>query len=148
MPEPMIVWMVELELSSDDVEGTLTLQQRVLRFERADDAGTRTIDLTTVTKVKRVIGSPLFLVHSLEDGMKRATAFYLSKPPPLAPPAPDPSAPPPTLLFDNRGSKPPSKRKQRRANASYLASTSTELGPTAREWVREIRAAIAAAGEG
>jgi hypothetical protein len=148
MPEPMTVWMVELELSPDDVEGTLTLEEHALRFERADDVGGRTIDLADITKVKRVVGSPLFLVHSLEGDMKRATAFYLSKPPPLTPVAPDPGEPPPTLLFGNRGSKPPSRRKQRRANASYLASASTELGPTAKEWVQEIRAAIAAQGAG
>jgi len=145
MPEPMTVWMVELERSPEDVEGTLTLDERVLRFERADESGDRTIDLSDVTKVKRVIGSPVFLVHSLEGGMKRATAFYLSKPPPLAPADPSPDEPPPTMLFGNRGAKPASKRKQRRANASYLASASTELGSAAKEWMVEVRAAVAAA---
>jgi hypothetical protein len=145
MPEPMIVWMVELDRSPDDIEGMLTLDERSLRFERTDDGGGRTIELTQVTKVKRVVGSPVFLVHTLEEGVKRATAFYLSKPPPLAPAAPQPSEAPPTLLFGNRGAKPASKRKQRRANASYLASASTELGPTAKEWMLEVRAAAAAA---
>ncbi len=145
MPEPMIVWMVELERSPNDIEGMLTLDERTLRFDRTDDGGGRTIDLTQVTKVKRVVGSPVFLVHTLEEGVKRATAFYLSKPPPLAPAAPLPSEAPPTLIFGNRGAKPASKRKQRRANASYLANASTELGPTAKEWMLEIRAAVAAA---
>ena len=145
MPEPLVVWMVELERSPDDIEGTLTLEERALRFERDDGGGGRTIDLTTVTKVKRVVGSPVLLVHSLEEGVKRATAFYLSKPPPLAPAAPPLDEPPPTLLFGNRGAKPPSRRKQRRANASYLANASTELGPIAKEWMLEIRAAVAAA---
>jgi hypothetical protein len=145
MPEPMIVWMVELERSPDDIEGTLTLDERSLRFERTADGGGRTIELTHVTKVRRVVGSPVLLVHSLEEGVKRATAFYLSKPPPLAPVAALPDEAPPTLLFGNRGTKPASKRKQRRANASYLASASTELGPTAKEWMQEIRAAVAAA---
>jgi hypothetical protein len=147
MPEPMVVWMVELERSPDDIEGTLTLEERTLRFERDDGAGGRTIDLTHVTKVKRVVGSPVFLVHTLEEGVKRATAFYLSKPPPLAPAGPQPGEAPPTLIFGNRGPKPASKRKQRRANASYLANASTELGPTAKAWMLEIRAAVAAARE-
>lgn len=147
MPEPLVVWMVELERSPDDIEGTLTLEERALRFERDDGGGGRTIDLTTVTKVKRVVGSPVLLVHSLEEGVKRATAFYLSKPPPLAPAAPPLDEPPPTLLFGNRGAKPPSRRKQRRANASYLANASTELGPIAKEWMLEVRAAVAAARE-
>jgi hypothetical protein len=146
MPEPLVVWMVELERSPDDIEGTLTLEERTLRFER-DGGGDRTIDLTDVTKVKRVMGSPVLLVHTLEGGVKRATAFYLSKPPPLAPAAPPPDEPPPTLLFGNRGAKPASRRKQRRANASYLANASTELGPIAKEWMLEIRAAVAAARE-
>ena len=145
MPDPMIVWMVELERSPDDIEGMLTLEERSLRFEPTDGGGDRTIDLTLVTKVKRVVGSPVFLVHTLEEGVKRATAFYLSKPPQLAPVGPQPGEAPPTLLFGNRGPKPASKRKQRRANASYLASASTELGPTAKEWMLEIRAAAAAA---
>jgi len=147
MPEPLVVWMVELERSPDDIEGTLTLEERTLRFERDDGGGGRTIDLTHVTKVKRVVGSPVFLVHSLEDGVKRATAFYLSKPPPLAPGSPSLDEAPPTLLFGNRGAKPASRRKQRRANASYLANASTELGPIAKEWMLEIRAAVAAARE-
>jgi hypothetical protein len=145
MPEPMIVWMVELERSPNDIEGTLTLDERSLRFAPTDSGDDRTIELTHVTKVKRVVGSPVLLIHSLEEGVKRSTAFYLSKPPPLAPAAPVPSEAPPTLLFGNRGAKPASKRKQRRANASYLASASTELGPTAKEWMLEIRAAAAAA---
>jgi hypothetical protein len=145
MPQPMIVWMVELERSPDDIEGMLTLDEHALRFERTDDGGGRTIELTHITKVKRVVGSPVFLVHTLEEGVKRATAFYLSKPPPLAPAGPQPGEAPPTLLFGNRGPKPASKRKQRRANASYLASASAELGSTAKEWMLEIRAAAAAA---
>jgi len=144
MPEPMIVWMVELELSPDDVEGILTLDERALRFDRPDSAGGRTIELTDVTKVKRVVGSPLFLVHSLENEVRRATAFYLSKPPPLHPASPAPDAPPPTVML-GRGGKGPSPRRQRRSNATYLTSASSAFGPTAKEWVREIRAAIEAA---
>lgn len=144
MPEPMIVWMVELELSPDDVEGILTLEGHALRFDRPDDAGGRTIHLADVTKVKRVVGSPLFLVHSLENEVRRATAFYLSKPPPLHPASSAPDEPPPTVML-GRGAKVPSKRRQRRSNATYLAGASSALGPTAKEWVREIRAAIESA---
>jgi hypothetical protein len=142
MPEPMIVWMVELDLSPDDVEGILTLDETSLRFDRPDAGGGRTIQLTDVTKVKRVIGSPLFLVHSLENEVRRATAFYLSKPPPLHPPAQDD---PPQTVMMGRGNKVPSKRRQRRSNATYLTSVSGALGPIAKDWVREIRAAIEAA---
>lgn len=145
MPEPMTVWMVELERSPDDIEGTLTLDARSLRFEPAVGAEDRTIDLTEVTKVKRVVGSPVFLVHSVEDSAKRVTAFYLSKPPPMQPAQPQPGAPPPTLIGPFSRGGPPSKRKQRRVNAGYLASESSVMGDTPKTWVRQIRAAVAAA---
>lgn len=147
MLEPMTVWMVELERSPDDVEGQLSLDAVRLRFDPTDGPAGRTIDLTHVTKVKRVVGSPVFLVHSLEDGAKRATAFYLSKPPPLQPQQPGTDEPPPTVMGRSHRGKPTSARKQRRANASYLASVSSEVGDTPKAWVREIRAAIDAARE-
>ena len=145
MPQPMTVWMVELERSPDDIEGTLTLDERTLRFEPTDDGGGRTIDLTHVTKVKRVVGSPVFLVHTHRGGREAGHRLLPVEAAAAAPAGPQPGEAPPTLMFGNRGPKPASKRKQRRANASYLASASTELGPTAKEWMLEIRAAAAAA---
>jgi hypothetical protein len=136
--------MVQLELSTDDVEGTLDLGEDTLRFT-AKDARTRTIALTDVTKVKRIMGSPVLLVHSKEDGATRHTAFYFRKPPPLRPPEASLDEPPTLIGPFNRGGKPPSKRKQRRVNASYLATASTSAGEEVREWMRATRAAVAAA---
>jgi hypothetical protein len=140
--EPVVVWMVQLEVSTDDIEGTLELGEDALRFA-GDDGRTRTIPLADVTKVKKIIGSPVLMVHSTEDGSQRHTAFYFRKPPPLKPDDQDISDPP-TLMF-GKGSKPPSKRKQRRANASYLATASTSAGEEVRTWWKATRAAVDAA---
>jgi hypothetical protein len=144
MPEPTKVWMVQLDRSSDDVEGTLTLEEQALRFD-SPSLGIRSISLTEVERVKRIWGSPVLLVRSVEDGDKRVTAFYFSKPPPLHPDQGDSDAAPPTLMGPFNRNKPPSKRKQRRRNAGYLANASNILGDSLEVWVKETRAAVAAA---
>ena len=60
MPEPTKVWMVQLDRSPDDVEGTLTLEDQVLRFD-SPSLGIRSIALTAVERVKRIWGSPVLL---------------------------------------------------------------------------------------
>jgi len=142
MPEPTRVWMVQLDRSPDDVEGTLTLEDEALRFD-SPSLGIRTISLTAVERVKRIWGSPVLLVRSVEDGDKRVTAFYFSKPPPLHPDQAASDEPPPTLIFNRN--RAPSKRKQRRRNAGYLANASNFLGDDLEVWVKETRAAVAAA---
>jgi hypothetical protein len=143
MPEPTTSWMVQLELTTDDVEGTLSLDEEAIRFD-VGDGRTRTIALGDVTKVKRVIGSPVLVVHSTEGGAKRHTAFYFRKPPPLHPPEPEADAPA-TLIGPFDRSKSPSRRKQRRVNANYLATASTNAGDEMRDWHVAMRAAVAAA---
>ncbi|HEX3299903.1 MAG TPA: hypothetical protein VHW68_07295 [Actinomycetota bacterium] len=134
--------MVQLDRSPDDVEGTLTLEDEALRFD-SPSLGIRTISLTAVERVKRIWGSPVLLVRSVEDGDKRVTAFYFSKPPPLHPDQAASDEPPPTLIFNRN--RAPSKRKQRRRNAGYLANASNFLGDDLEVWVKETRAAVAAA---
>jgi hypothetical protein len=143
MPEPTKVWMVELDRSPDDVEGTLTLEERALRFD-SPILGIRSISLTEVERVKRIWGSPVLLVRSVERGDKRVTAFYFSKPPPLHPEKEDPDSPP-TLIGPFNRNRAPSKRKQRRRNAGYLANASSIVGDSLEAWVKETRAAVAAA---
>jgi hypothetical protein len=141
--EPTAAWMVQLELSTDDVEGTLALEEEALRFTTWDEQ-TRTIPLADVTKVKRIFGSPVLLVHSTEGGRQRHTAFYFRKPPPLQPPEPSIDDAPSLIGPFNR-TKPTSKRRQRRANASYLATASTSASEQVRDWLLETRKAVAAA---
>ena len=134
--------MVQLDRSPDDVEGTLTLEEQTLRFD-SPSLGIRTISLRAVERVKRIWGSPVMLVRSVEDGDKRVTAFYFSKPPPLHPEQAASDEPPPTLIFSRN--RAPSKRKQRRRNAGYLANASNFVGDDLEVWVKETRAAVAAA---
>jgi len=144
MPEPTKVWMVQLDRSPDDVEGTLSLENQTLRFD-SPSLGIRSISLTKVERVKRIWGSPVLIVRSVENGDKRVTAFYFSKPPPLHPEEPAPDAPPPALIGPFNRNKAPSKRKQRRRNAGYLANASNIVGDSLEVWVKETRAAVAAA---
>jgi hypothetical protein len=143
VPEPATVWMVELDRSIVDVEGTLALDDDALRFTAWDDRS-RTIALTDVQKVKRIIGSPVLMVHAAEGGQVRHIAFYFRKPPPLNPAEPDPNEPP-TLIGPFSRNKAPSKRRQRRANASYLANASTSATDEVREWVKATKDAVAEA---
>jgi len=145
MPEPTKVWMVQLDRSPEDIEGTLTLEDQALRFD-SPSLGIRSIALTAVERVKRIWGSPVLLVRSLEEGDKRVTAFYFLKPPPLHPGGdPTPDAAPPTLMGPFNRNRAPSKRKQRRRNAGYLANASNIVGDSLEVWVKETRAAVAAA---
>ena len=123
MPEPTRVWMVQLDRSPDDIEGTLSLEGTTLRFD-SPSVGIRTIALETV---------------------RRVTAFYFSKPPPLHPEEPTPGVAPPTLMGPFNRNRPASRRKQRRRNAGYLANASNLVDIDLRAWVKETRAAVAAA---
>jgi hypothetical protein len=144
MPEPTKVWMVQLDRSSDDIEGTLTLEDQALRFD-SPSLGIRSITLTAIERVKRIWGSPVLLVRSMEEGDKRVTAFYFLKPPPLHPDGDTPDTAPPTLMGPFNRNRAPSKRKQRRRNAGYLANASNIVGDSLEVWVKETRAAVAAA---
>jgi hypothetical protein len=144
MPEPTRVWMVQLDRSPEDVEGTLTLEEQAIRFD-SPSLGIRSIALTTVERVKRIWGSPVLLVRSVEDGDKRVTAFYFSKPPPLHPEQAAPDEPPPTLIGPFNRNRAPSRRKQRRRNAGYLANAVNIVGDDLEVWVKEMRAAVAVA---
>jgi hypothetical protein len=136
--------MVQLDRSPDDVEGTLTLEEQAIRFD-SPSLGIRSIALITVERVKRIWGSPVLLVRSVEDGDKRVTAFYFSKPPPLHPEQAAAGEPPPTLIGPFNRNRAPSRRKQRRRNAGYLANALNIVGEDLEVWLKEMRAAVAAA---
>ena len=145
MPDATTVWMVQLDRSPDDVEGTLELQEAAIRFVPAEGGSPREIALTEISRVKRIWGSPVLMVHSVEGGQRHVTAFYFSKPPPLHPPKEHDDEAPPTLIGPFNRNRPPSRRKQRRANAGYLANASNAVGDDVRVWTKEVRAAVAAA---
>ncbi len=145
MPNPTTVWMVQLDRSPDDVEGTLTLETESVRFVPGEGGAARDIGFVDISRVKRIWGSPVLMVHSVEDGERHVTAFYFSKPPPLHPAGEKADEPPPTLMGPFNRNRPASKRKHRRHNAGYLAKASNAFGDDVRTWAKETRAAIAAA---
>jgi hypothetical protein len=134
--------MVQLDRSPEDAEGLLVLHETALVFRDAGTEHTRTIGLTDIQRIKRVMGSPVLMVHSVEGGSKRVTAFYFTKPPALHPEQPTPEQPPPTLIGPFSRGKTPSRRKQRRKNASYLSVASGAVTEDLKTWVREIRSAV------
>src|SRR3954453_3730622 len=144
MPEPTKVWMVELDRSPDDIEGTLTLEPAALRFD-SPSLGIRSIPLTAVERVKRIWGSPVLLVRSLEGGDKRVTAFYFTKPPPLHPDQAEADEPPSTLAGPFNRNRPPPRPDHRRRTGGYVANSSNSLGYSPQVWVKETPAAIAPA---
>jgi hypothetical protein len=138
------VWAVELgpETAKDDVKGTLVLEGDALAFAPADEAHTTVrIPLVSVSKVRRLRGSPvLMVVHGAREASRR-TAFYFAQPPPLG-----------ALLGQEQMERPRGleafrnpKRRARRDNVGYLGVTNREKKAVLTEWVRAVRAALGTA---
>src|SRR5919197_4878501 len=81
MVETTTVWMVFLDGGSkDEIEGILREDDTGLVF--IEPSGVETsIPFAEITKVKRVMGSPVFMIR--HGPQRHETAFYLTKPPPL-----------------------------------------------------------------
>jgi hypothetical protein len=138
--EPTTVWLVHLDgRARDEVEGILAEDGGGLIFTEAGTGQVTRIAFAEVTKVKRVVASPVFMIRHGAD--RRETAFYLSSPPPLGTlGAKDrPGAMPPSASLRNRET---GKWRQRRQNARYLAATSTHVREIRDAWVARIRAAV------
>jgi hypothetical protein len=143
MIEPTTVWMVHLdERSKRDVEGTLVEDDTGLVFT-AEAGSVMRFPYAEIAKVKRVMGSPVFVIRY--GGERRETAFYLTRPPPLGTLGHDRGAPPPTVSVRNRGT---GKWRQRRDNTRYLAVTSTNVREIRDAWVTRIRSAVRERGGG
>lgn len=151
MPEPVTVWMVHLRrgVAPAEVEGTLSLEADALVFSHGTGEVTR-IRLADAQTAKRLRGSPVLMLRWRRDAERRETAFYFRQPPPLEPPDPT------TTSLRSAGVAPspmaamrrPSKRRQKRSNAQYLAMSGGMLKPTLKTWASEVSAGIAAAGSG
>jgi len=144
MPRPVTAWAVELgpQVAQDDVKGTLALEGDALAFSPADEAHPFVrIPLVSISKVRRLRGSPvLMVVHGTESAVRR-TAFYFAQPPPLG------------VLMGQQTTERPAglsafrnpKRKARRDNVGYLGVTNREKKGLITEWVRAVRAAAGTA---
>jgi len=139
MIEPTTVWMVHLdERSKRDVEGTLAEDDTGLVF--TDEGGSvMRFPYAQIAKVKRVMGSPIFMIRYGEQ--RRETAFYLTRPPPLGALGgqDQPGAPLPTAATRLKGS---GKWRQRRTNTRYLAASTSNVREIRDAWVGRIRSAL------
>jgi hypothetical protein len=140
MVEPTTVWLVHLDArAANEVEGTLTEDDSGLVFTEAESGQITRIAFVDVTKVKRVMASPVFMVRHGTD--RRETAFYLTRPPPLGVLGGQdrPGAALQTASVRNRGT---GKWRQRRENSRYLAATSSNVRQLRDAWVGRIRTAV------
>lgn len=151
MPEPVTVWMVHLRrgVAPVEVEGTLSLESDALVFAHRTGEVTR-IPLAEADKAARLRGSPVLMLRWRREGERRETAFYFRKPPPLEPPDPTTTSVRSAGAVSSpmAGMRRPSKRRQKRSNAQYLAMSGGMLKPTLKAWASEVSAAIEAAGRG
>jgi hypothetical protein len=141
MPEPVVVWKVELAagVSRDEVAGTLHLREDVLAFVADEDADLH-IPFDRIERVKRLRISPVLMVRWRDGERTSLTAFYLAKPPPLGGTG-SRHEQRDALLRGPSGqdARHRSSRIQRRRNSYYLSSKSVETKPTLIAWVREVR---------
>lgn len=144
MPRPVTVWAVELGPGSaqEDVKGSLTLMEDALAFAPADPAEPpMAIALGSISKVRRLRGSPVLMVVHEAEGARRRTAFYFAPPPPLGVLLGTHEAPRPSGIAAFRNPK----RRARKENVGYLGATNRDKKAVLTEWVRAVRSAAGAA---
>lgn len=136
MPDATTVWKVDLAKgSTDEREGTLTLEADALVFAPAEHPGRReAIELGAIAAVRRLRISPVLMVNHREGSLVLRTAFYFVAPPPLrAPDVPDLRSP-----WSRT-----SRRRVRREGVQALSTGNRLHGGTVREWERAIAEALA-----
>ena len=138
----MTVWMVELGEGQPptDTRGRLSIEEEALVFEAHGTASRIAIPFADAHRAKRLRLSPVLLLRWREASRNRQTAFYFVQPPPLAPPEQPVSVNPPGPFEMLRR---PSKRRQRRENASFLTVSAGALRPTILAWADEVQRRIA-----
>jgi hypothetical protein len=134
MPQPVVVWKVELGHGSDlrEVKGTLHLDDESLVFVTGPAATETRFPHADTRRARRIRGSPILVLHWERDGQERRTAFYFVPPPPIAghPGADDATAASAGGLLR----RPPSKRRKQRENVRYLGASAGELKATIQAW--------------
>jgi hypothetical protein len=140
------VWMVELGEGQPptDTRGRLSIEEEGLVFEAHGTASRTAIPFSDAHRARRLRLSPVLLLRWREASRDRQTAFYFVQPPPLAPPEQPLSVTPPGPFELFRR---PSKRRQRRQNASFLTVNAGPLRPTILAWADEVQRRIVQARE-
>ncbi len=149
MIEAATVWAVQLRRgAARETKGSLAIEANALVFRASDGSGDYRIPLSDVLKARRVLGSPILIVHYAAHGRRAQTAFYFVQPPPLEPPSSATavslrSAAP--LSFSPFGRM--TKRKARKVNVGYLSNENRTKKEQVKQWERAVReAAVAARG--
>jgi hypothetical protein len=131
--------------SPDGTPGTLTMDGEAVVFTD-DDLRTVRFERSTIRRAKRLRGSPVLELQWIKENTVRRTAFYFVKPPPLLrdrnpvpPPTTSLTAGPMGTLGAMRKN---SKRRQMRANTSYLQISGTDMRNEILEWAEEISALL------
>ena len=141
--EPATVWMVHLGVGPNppEIRGVLTLGDEALEFVDRRSGSTERFDYGTISRARRIRGSPVLLVDWRADDVDRKTAFYFSHPPPLAP-APGSASLEPRGPLGPLSRTTPTKRQVARMNLGYLRSTSVAHRNTVRAWARAVEERI------
>lgn len=139
MPDPITVWEVDLVRGRmGEREGVLILETERLVFRpMAEGAAERHLPLRKVRRVKRLLASPVLIVHHGEGASAIETAYYFVEPPTL-----------PTAAEAPSGRFGSSRRKARRNAVQKLTGSNSGLRGLIREWEREVREAAARAAGG
>ena len=135
------VWMVQLGEGQPATEtrGRLSIEEEALVFEAHGTEARTAIRFADAHRAKRLRLSPVLLLRWREVARDRETAFYFVQPPPLVPPE-EPVSVTPAGPFDML--RRPSKRRQRRQNASFLTVNAGALRPTILAWADEVQRRI------
>jgi hypothetical protein len=138
------VWKVELNAGTPptDTRGELSIEKDALVFQAHGTASRTAIPFADAQQAKRLRMSPVLLLRWRESAEDRQTAFYFVQPPPLDPPEEHISVTPPGPFDMFRR---PSRRRQRRQNASFLSVNASQLRPTILTWAEEVQRRIAEA---
>ena len=123
--EPVTAWGVRIGVSDKDAKGRLSLDETELVFDLATEEGTLRIPLENITKAKRIRGSPVLVVDSVEGEKPVRFAFFFVKPPPL------------------RRESQERKSRVRRKAVTYLQTTNTSRKELVKEWETAVQEAVA-----
>ncbi len=123
--EPVTVWGVRLGEYTDEVRGTLSLDESHLRFEHHKGTKSVSIPIGSIRRTKRVWASPVLIVEFAQEERVARMAFFFSQPPPL-------DAEPMTRK----------RRRQRKENMGFLMRENSVKRLQVKEWRAAIDQAV------
>jgi hypothetical protein len=141
MIEPVTVWRVRLRRGDvSDREGTLSLEADALVFDDRTTGGQTRLTFAEIRSARRVRGSPILIVDHGDGADRAETAFYFSRPPPLA--APEPGSGGTTSsgrpLGPFAAMRRTSRRRHQRENVKYLTTRSSGAKVIIQAWADAI----------